>query len=287
MAEQARQLRQAIEAEEVRPFYQPIFDLRAQRVVGFEVLARWISPAGFETGPADFIPLAASAGLLNLLTRSLLKMACEEAARWPAELTLAVNVAPSQFPDESFPEIIETCARSGKFPLSRLVLEMTEDILEGSAEEATARTNELRSLGVQLAMDDFGVGDSNIRRLSLMEFDIIKIDRCVVNGITREKQTHRGLIAAIAVATSLGLQVIAEGVEEEWQAGVIQALGCSTIQGWLTGRPMPDSALDSFFACNDQARRSACYATPAAQPWPGSALSDVPMESAALLDRAR
>ncbi len=284
--EQARTLRRAIEMEEIRPYYQPIVDLRSRRILGFEVLARWISPHGERVGPGEFIPLAASAGLLNLLTWTLLRMACGEAAQWPSHLTLAINVAPSQFPHYTLPDIIKASARSSHFSLSRLVVEITEDVLRGSPEAALARTNELRGLGVQLAMDDFGIGDSNIRRLGLVEFDIIKIDRCVIQSITPEKRTQRGLLAAIAVGTSLGLQVIAEGIEEEWQAGIVGSLGCFTLQGWLTGRPMPASDVPSFIAAN-QGQRLACSSEPAIQLQPGQVPSNVPLEQAACVARTR
>ncbi len=284
---QARALRLAIEREEIQPYYQPIVDLGSQQIIGFEALARWISPHGLGMGPGEFIPLAASAGLLNLLTQSLLKTACRDAAYWPSELSLAVNVAPSQFPDQTFPDMIEASARSENFPLSRLVLEITEDVLRGSTDRATARTIELREMGVRLAMDDFGVGDSNIQRLGLVEFDIVKIDRCVTGSITAEKRTHRGLIAAIAVAKSLGLQVIAEGVEEEWQAGIIEGLGCSTIQGWLTGRPMPASEVASFIASNDQRRLLDCSTESALHALPRKACASASDAHAALMAGSR
>lgn len=276
-------LRYAIESGEILPYYQPIVDLRSHSIVGFEVLARWIRPRGHELRPADFIPLATSAGLLNLLTQSLLKTACCEAARWPSQLTLSINLAPSQFPDDTLPDMIESSARSKNFPLSRLVLEITEGLLRGSPEKALARTKELRSLGISLAMDDFGIGDSNIRRLGLVQFDIIKIDRCVIRSVTLDKSTHRGLIAAIAVAKSLGLQVIAEGVEENWQALLVQSLGCSIIQGWLAGRPMPASDVRSFIAARDQGRRLSYLAH--AQPWLSPDNPDISDEHATSMAR--
>lgn len=285
--QQGVRLRLAIEREEIRPHYQPIVDLGSQQVIGFEALARWIAPDGAETAPAEFIPLATAMGLLDLLTQSLLKMACRDAALWPSALSLAVNVAPSQFPDEAFPDMIEACARSEDFPLSRLVLEITEDVLRGSTDRATARTIELRGLGIRLAMDDFGVGDSNIQRLGLLDFDMVKIDRCVTGSITAEKRTHRGLIAAIAVAKSLGLQAIAEGVEEKWQADIIEALGCSTIQGWLTGRPMPATEVAPFIASNSQRRGLSRCADPDLYALPRKACVNASCAYAALMAGTR
>ena len=253
VVDRAAALRHAIEAGEIQPYYQPIVDLPTRRTTGFEVLARWVSTSCVTECPDEFIPLAAATGQLNLLTKSLLRNAIQEASRWPAHLTLAINVAPSQFEDERLPELIASCACSQNFPLSRLVVEVTEDALRGSPERAIETANQLRELGVQLAMDDFGMGESNIRRLGVVEFDILKVDRSVIQSLTPEARTHRGLLAALAVGNSLGLQVIAEGVEAEWQAAVIGLLGCCTLQGWLTGRPVPASELPSSLYSGDAA----------------------------------
>jgi EAL domain-containing protein (putative c-di-GMP-specific phosphodiesterase class I) len=285
--EQVRALRHAIEHEEVRPYYQPIVDLRSRRILGFELLARWVSPVHGMVEPDAFIPFATAAGLLNELTRRLLTMACSDAAQWPSDLTLAINVSPSQLIDDALATVIEKCARANNFSLSRLVVEITEDVFHLSPERAATSTNQLRALGVRLAMDDFGIGESNIRRLGLVEFDIIKIDQCVIRNMTRDKRTHRGLIAAIAAADALGLEVIAEGVEEDWQAEIVRSLGCSCMQGWLTGRPMPAGDVPSCLRCIDPSGEALYDPASVFLPAPKQVRSQRSVVHAALAGRSR
>jgi EAL domain-containing protein (putative c-di-GMP-specific phosphodiesterase class I) len=240
-----RNLLKAILTDAIQPFFQPMVALPSGAVVGFEILARWTGPsANLCTGPAGpdvFIALAESAGLLPLLTEKLLRAACIQALRWPQHLTLAVNVAPRQLADPDLPEFLRRTVEPTGFPLARLEVELTEQMMSGSPSQAAATAARLRQMGVCLVMDDFGVGASDLQRLEALCFDKIKLDRSMVRALDEEESSkaRATLRSAMAMARDRGLIVVAEGIETEAQARVLHDLQCQMAQGWLFGRPTP------------------------------------------------
>jgi diguanylate cyclase (GGDEF)-like protein len=233
------ELRQAIEERLIQPFYQPIVSLPEQRLVGFELLARWIHPDRGVILPQDFIPLTEQLGLIKLLTESLLRQAFAQAQAWPQHLTLAVNVTSSMIESADFPEWLEDIARTGLFPLDRLEVEVTENSLVANVGSARLNLERLRAIGVSVALDDFGTGYSGLYHLTQLAIDKIKIDRSFFDE-SLDNQSEM-VKAILALGKSLCMQITAEGVEQEHLAEWLTRNECDFAQGYLFGRALPVS----------------------------------------------
>jgi EAL domain-containing protein (putative c-di-GMP-specific phosphodiesterase class I) len=230
---------EALERDEVVPYFQPLIGLRDGQLTGFEILARWQHRSRGMVHPATFIPLAEKAGLIERLTDNLLRAACAAAASWPGHLTLFVNVSPLQIRNRSFPGRVRSAIARTGFPLQRLVLEITETALIEDIDLAAAVMEEFRALGVRLAIDDFGIGYSCLRQLQLLPFDILKVDASFVHSMVDQRKSRKIVAAIVELGRGLGLTTIAEGVETSQQVDMLRYLGCDTGQGWLFGRPTP------------------------------------------------
>jgi diguanylate cyclase (GGDEF)-like protein len=240
-------LRQALDRGELELHYQPLFDLEHNRICSFEALLRWNHPRRGLISPVDFIPVAEDTGLIVPIGAWVIREACAQAARWPGQVRVAVNVSPVQFHRGSLHEtILRALANTGLAP-DRLEVEITESIfLEGS--ETTLRLlHALRSLGVRVALDDFGTGYSSLSYLQSFPFDKLKIDRSFIhNLLTREGAT--AIVHAITeLANALGIETTAEGVEETAQLMELRAHGCSSVQGFLFAEPMTAADVDQLF----------------------------------------
>ena len=240
-------LRLALERGEFQLHYQPLFDLEHNRICSFEALIRWNHPKRGLVSPLDFIPVAEDTGLIVPIGAWVIREACAEAARWPEQIRIAVNVSPVQFHRGALHEtILRALATSGLAP-DRLEVEITESIfLEGS--ETTLRLlHALRTLGVRIALDDFGTGYSSLSYLQSFPFDKLKIDRSFIhNLLTREGAT--AIVHAITeLANALGIETTAEGVEETAQLMELRAHGCSSVQGFLFAEPMTAADVDQLF----------------------------------------
>ena len=174
-ADDANDLRRALESNEIVPYFQPLVELRTGLLRGFEALARWQHPQRGLISPNEFIPLAEKSGLQGLLTGKLLSAVFSAAKDIPAHLTLSVNISLTQLTDLSLPRHIWSAAEHAKFPLHRLILEITESALVGNTEHAARIATELKEQGSRLALDDFGTGYSSLRHLQLLPFDKVKI----------------------------------------------------------------------------------------------------------------
>ena len=228
-----RELRAAIEAHAITPFYQPLVDLGSGRIRGFEALARWTHETLGEIKPERFIPVAEDAGLIGLLTDSLLTTACVQAVQWPAEVDLAFNVSPVLLRDPTFGlRLLATLGKSG-LPPHRLELEITESALVRDLEAAQAALGALRQAGVRIALDDFGTGYSSLYHLRNFKLDRIKIDRSFVAAMTEDKDSAAIVKALVGLGVGLGLEVTAEGVETGAQRDLLTAQGCNQAQGFL------------------------------------------------------
>ena len=222
--------------------YQPVVDVRARTIVGFEALLRWHHPAEGMVPPAEFVPLAEETGLIVPIGAWVLRQACAEASLWADPLRVAVNLSPVQFRDPGLVATVrEALALSGLAP-HRLELEVTESVLLAASEANVATLHALRDLGVRIAMDDFGTGYCSLSYLQRFPFDKIKIDRSFVSRLGEDPHSTALVRAVIGLGASLGIVTVAEGVETEAQFGHLREEGCAEVQGYLFGRPSPAAA---------------------------------------------
>jgi diguanylate cyclase (GGDEF)-like protein len=250
-AQQRRQLesdlRLALERDELDLEYQPQFDLDQNRICSFEALLRWRHPRQGLIPPAEFVPIAEDTGLIVPIGAWAIRRACAEAARWPDNVRVAVNVSPVQFHRGGLNEtILLALADSGLAP-SRLEIEITESIfLEGS--EATLRLlHSVRALGVRVALDDFGTGYSSLSYLQSFPFDKLKIDRSFIQNLLTRQGASAIVRAITELAHALGIETTAEGVEETAQLMELRAHGCSSVQGYLFAEPMTSDDVHRLF----------------------------------------
>jgi len=232
-------LSSALTGNEFSVAYQPIVNGATGLVTGAEALLRWTRPGTGPVSPAEFIPIAESTGFISKLDHWVLETACREAATWPravpAKVTVNVSGRELHQPDY-YQQVIDVLVRTG-LPPERLVLEVTESMLEADSPVALEALRRLRADGIRIAIDDFGTGYSSLSRLHHLPADILKIDRSFVSTIGPE-DTGAPLIAAITgLAHALGLTTVAEGVEHQYQADVLRRHACDENQGWLHGRP--------------------------------------------------
>lgn len=235
--------------------YQPIFCATTGKMKGAEALMRWESPEKGSTSPALFIPLAESNGLIELLGRWVLRMACHQAKQWQAEghpdFYVSVNVSPRQFrQDDLLDSIKGSLAESGLSPFS-LMLEITEGVLMQDPERSGAILTELRSCGVRIAIDDFGTGYSSLAYLKKFPLSVLKIDKSFVDELPHCDEDVAIISAVLSLARGLGLSVVAEGVETDEQLQFLASRGCDLVQGYLKGKPMNGVAFRESFLKND------------------------------------
>jgi diguanylate cyclase (GGDEF)-like protein len=237
-------LRRALALRQFELHYQPFVDLATDRVIGFEALIRWNHPVRGNVPPLNFIPVAEENGLIVKIGEWVLQTACMAAASWPGEMVVAVNVSPLQFKADSLLATVSAAlSRSGLTP-ERLELEITEGALLSDTDNVLATLHALRDLGVQISMDDFGTGYSSLSYLQKFPFNKIKIDRSFVSGSDPDSEAI--LSAVSALGSNLGMAITAEGVETAEQLNRIRGQKCTHVQGYLTGRPMAQSLVDSF-----------------------------------------
>jgi diguanylate cyclase (GGDEF)-like protein len=232
-------LRQAILDGGFEVYYQPCLDLQDNRITGCEALVRWRHPGRGMISPAEFIPIAEETGLINQLGEWVLTTACIEAASWPVDVRLAVNVSPVQFKSGTLAlKVIASLAASG-LAASRLELEITEAVLIRDDDAALAVLHQLRAIGVRIALDDFGTGYSSLAYLQRFPFDKIKIDRCFITDIDAPEGSASIVEAVVNIAAARRMTTTAEGVETEQQRQMLRSLGCSEMQGYLFSAPKP------------------------------------------------
>jgi EAL domain-containing protein (putative c-di-GMP-specific phosphodiesterase class I) len=251
-------LRRALDDGHLCVYYQPVFELPGQRIVGVEALVRWLHPDRGMILPLDFIPVAEDTGLIVPLGRWVLKEACAQVRRWQQEiaglqdLNGAVNISPRQLDDPAIVRHVqEALAASGLRP-EKLVLEITESILMRDVAAAAARLEDLSDLGVKLAVDDFGTGQSSLSQLRRFPVDILKIDKSFVDNIDRDPMASKLLTVVAGLGASLGLDVVAEGVESAAQAAIIEGLGTLYVQGYLYSRPLDGDAMTEFLSAPER-----------------------------------
>ena len=238
-------LRRAVASGEVEPHFQPIVDLKERRTVGFETLARWTDRDLGTISPVTFIPIAEERGIIGPLSQLILRKATEAAREWPDHLFLSFNLSPSQLMDQNTGlQILAILERTG-FDPRRLEIEITETGLMTDPASAERIVEDLRRVGIRVSLDDFGTGQSSLGRLREFHFDKLKIDRAFVSSILSDKPSEHIIRAILAMCEGLGMDVVAEGIEDEAQAARLVAFGCGGGQGYLFGKPADaDTTLD-------------------------------------------
>ena len=245
-------LRRALPAGQFELYYQPLVSLKSGAITGFEALLRWHHPTRGLVAPAEFIPLAEEIGLIAPLGEWVLRQACAEAARWPGDLKIAVNLSPAQFRNGNLTHSILTALASSGLPASRLELEITETILLAESEANLAMLHRLRALGVSVSMDDFGTGYSSLAYLRAFPFDKLKIDRSFVSGLS--SGGCMAIVRAVTgLGTSLGISTTAEGVETGEQLEWLRKEGCTEMQGYYFSPPVPASKILPMLKANESA----------------------------------
>ncbi len=233
-------LRTAVENGEMHLVYQPVVDASTGGLLGFEALLRWNSPEFGSVSPDKFIPLAEETRLIANIGAWVLRTACEEAARWPSVFRIAVNVSPDQLQNPGFVTTVTGALASTGLSAERLELEVTESVFMHEGLGVTKVLERVLDLGVRLSLDDFGTGYSSLGYLSRTRFSSIKIDRSFVQDAAKGVREAIAIIrAVVALAESLGMATTAEGVETEAEHRMVQAFGCTKVQGYYFGRPLP------------------------------------------------
>jgi EAL domain-containing protein (putative c-di-GMP-specific phosphodiesterase class I)/GGDEF domain-containing protein len=239
----ATALRGALDRGEFELHYQPQVRIADGVVIGYEALLRWHHPVLGTVPPAEFIPAAEDNGRILPIGAWILLTACQEAITWPAGMRVAVNMSALQLRQSDMPQqVAEALAASGLAP-DRLEIELTESLLMEDRAAAHGVLRQIKALGARLALDDFGTGYSSMDVLRIGLFDKIKLDKSFVADIETAPQARAILHAMLALGRELAMPMLAEGVETEEQLAILRREGCVTVQGYLTGRPVPASAL--------------------------------------------
>jgi diguanylate cyclase (GGDEF)-like protein/PAS domain S-box-containing protein len=240
-------LRNALICDEFELHYQPLVDLQSNDVNAFEALLRWNHPTRGMVSPADFIPLAEETGLIVPLGEWVLKVACAEAVAWPDPIKVAVNLSPVQLNNRNLLGVVTQVLADTGLPPRKLQLEITETVLLQNTFATLATLHELRKLGVQIALDDFGTGYSSLSYLRSFPFDKIKIDRSFIQDLSKGTEPAAIVQAVANLAKCLNMASTAEGVETEQQLEMLQAIGCTEMQGYLFSKARPANEIRQFF----------------------------------------
>ncbi len=243
-----KDLRAAIGGDTLKPYYQPIVDLKTRRIVSFESLARWQNPVSGMILPDTFIPLAEELGILDLVSGQLFGDACRDAATWPQDISLTFNFSPSQFGDRSFADAILMVLRETGLPPHRLEAEVTESALVEDLEATRHAIQTLRNAGVRIVIDDFGTGYSSLYHLYELRFDKLKIDKRFIAELVTTGESAVFIRAMVGLSKGLSLSITAEGVETEAQAAAVLQHGVDQGQGFLFGKAVPATQVPQLLA---------------------------------------
>ncbi|MEL1250508.1 EAL domain-containing protein [Aurantiacibacter gilvus] len=232
-------LRDAMARGELELYYQPVVSTSTERICGFEALMRWQHPAKGWISPERFIETAEDSGMIQQIGEWALRQACQEAAKWPEEVRVAVNVSPLQFANVQFPAVVASAIAHADIDPARLELEITESVFLQDDAGTDATFAALKNIGVRLALDDFGTGYSSLGYLKKAPFDKIKIDQSFVHGATEQGSRNGAIIASItSLAHALGMDTTAEGVETHDELNLVRMHGCSHVQGFIYEQPL-------------------------------------------------
>ncbi len=246
-------LAEALDSQQLFLVYQPMFDLSSERVVGVEALLRWRHPTTGVIAPDVFIPIAEENGQIVRIGRWVLEQACARGAAWQRKghpLSIAVNVSARQLERREFVEEVRAALEHSRLDPATLTLEITETVLMREPDATVLLLGELKALGVRIAVDDFGTGYSSLAYLRQFPVDVLKIDRTFINGLARSSEAQALAHTLIRLGTVLGLQTLAEGVEQQEQVQELRREGCELVQGFLFARPLAADAVEDFLEVN-------------------------------------
>lgn len=254
-------LRHAVERNEFFVQYQPVIELKRNKLIGFEALARWQHPEFGVISPLDFIPLAEETGQIEAIGQIVLRESCRQAHEWllnvrsESPLFVSVNLSVKQFMEPDLVKSISSLLDEFELPAECLKLEITESVFTQNVEAAVELLNELRRLGVQLSIDDFGTGYSSLSYLHRFPINTLKIDRSFVTQMAEHVENVEIVRTIVMLAQNLGMDVVAEGVETKEQLALLRRLGCENGQGFLFSPPLRLEAVDGFIASGDYGTR--------------------------------
>jgi diguanylate cyclase (GGDEF)-like protein len=243
-----RELQNALTNNEFELYYQPIVGLKKNRITSFEALLRWRHPTRGMVSPAEFIPVAEETGFIVPLGEWVLRQACAEAASWPDDISVAVNVSSVQLTNSNLANTVIGAIASAGLRGDRLIIEVTESVFLENTAANLGSLKCLHELGVRFAMDDFGTGYSSLGYLLSFPFSKIKIDRSFISGLGEKTESRAVVRAVVDLARSLKMHVVAEGVETEAQLEQLRRLGCGEMQGYLFSRPRPAAEIEELLA---------------------------------------
>jgi diguanylate cyclase len=254
------ELRRAIPAGEIVPWFQPIVEAMTGRTVGVEVLARWNHPERGLVAPFHFVPMAEELGLIRAIDEAIFEAACAQTAPWVADgliEVVSVNVSPRDLLDPGFSrKLIGRLAKTA-LPATALTVEITETFLLQDLGLARRHIERLAAKGINIALDDFGTGYSNLRALMQLPIQTVKLDRSLIDDVGRDARVSKLVASMLHAARSLGVRIIAEGVEHEAQALFLRSAGCERMQGYFFARPMSGPAMDAVLRQNEVVERLA------------------------------
>lgn len=237
-------LRTALGSGQLQLYYQPLVNAKTGEVRCFEALLRWFHPRLGAVQPSEFVPLAEESGLIGPLGQWVLRAACAEAAKWPSQFRVAVNLSPIQFKNLNLVKVILSALASSGLPAARLELEITESVLLEADPKILAILHELHALGIRIVMDDFGTGFSSLNYLRSFPFDKIKIDKSFIQDVSKGGDSIAIVRAIIDLARALKIEVVAEGVETADQLAHLVAEGCTEMQGFYFSKPAPIASFE-------------------------------------------
>ena len=240
-------LRDAVAGGDITLVYQPVLSALTGQITSVEALARWSHPDKGPIPPDIFIPLAEECGLINTLGEALLRLACSDAMWWPSHLSVAVNLSPLQFQSGDLSAMVRSVLQDTGFAANRLQLEVTEGLVIRDVDRTFAELERLRALGIQILMDDFGVGYSSLSYFQRFPFDKVKIDKSFVDQITTSRAARAIVQAVVGLGEQLGMGIVAEGVETEEQMHALVAAGCTHLQGYLFSKPLTTAEMNDGF----------------------------------------
>lgn len=241
-------LKAALSGGHIVPYFQPLVCLNTRQIEGFEVLARWMHPELGVVKPDQFVPLAEETGLIHDVTEALLETAFTAAAVLPAEIGLAVNISPLQLHDRGLVAMVRGASERHNFALNRLTVEITESAIVTDLDRTRKLFGELHELEVRISLDDFGTGYSSLQHLDTLPFDELKVDRRFVEAMSTGRSTRKIAAAIVGMGQSLGLETVAEGIDNAEQAERLLWLGCDRGQGWYFGKAVEAKKLAAALA---------------------------------------
>jgi diguanylate cyclase (GGDEF)-like protein len=250
-------LRKALQRREFEVHYQPIRDVAGDRTVACEALVRWKHSLRGLIPPGDFIGLAEETGLIVPIGDFVLRQACADAAGWPQDVAVAVNLSPIQFKNHNLVASVKAALAASRLAAHRLELEITETVLLQNSAATLAVLHELRALGIRISLDDFGTGYSSLSYLRSFPFDKIKIDRSFVSDLATREDSMAIVRAVTGLGKSLGIVTTAEGVETDAQFDLLRREGCTQVQGYLFSAPRPVAEVEKILAERSPQRLSA------------------------------